>query len=222
MTLKPGTSDESTVARGAHATNHVLGALLREFDVAPIESRLPREFFYRHGLAFPQQYGIACRDVAECVRLAESLGAGPFLRARMNPPNWVERGERKRCTLEFALGYAQDVQIEFLGPGEGTQHYAAALTDTEVALHHVGIYQRGIDHIAERLEAEGYTTAVTGGLSLGAALTIDFRYFDARKAHGLYLEVLDFKSFGFPLSTEPAIRAYSALVRRMRARTTRG
>ncbi|MEM7134935.1 MAG: VOC family protein [Myxococcota bacterium] len=216
MTLKPRNSNEPVVAQGADATNRILGALLRELEVPAIESRLPREFFYRLGLAFPQQYGIACRDVAACVRLAESLGAGPFLQTRMKPPNWIERGERKRCTLEFALGYAEDVQIEFLGPGDGTQHYARALTEAEVTLHHVGIYQRGIDQIAERLEAEGYATAVTGGLSLGPALKIDFRYFDAREAHGLYLEVLDFTAFGFSLSTEPAIRAYSAMAARMR------
>ncbi|MEM8609385.1 MAG: VOC family protein [Myxococcota bacterium] len=197
-------------------TNTVLQNLLRDLEVPHIEERLPREFFYRQGLAFPQQYGIACRDVAACIRRAEALGAGPFLHTRTKPPNWIERGEKRDCTLEFALGYAGDAQIEFLGPGRGTEHYARALADTDIVLHHVGIYQMGMPQIAEALESSGYPTAVTGGLTMGRALKIDFRYFDARHDHGLYLEVLDFQLFGFPLSTEPVIRAQAALRRRLR------
>lgn len=199
-------------------SNVVLQEVLDDLDVPHIEERLPREFFYQLGLSFPQQYGIACRDVASCVKRAEALGAGPFLHTKMKPPNWIERGEKLDCTLEFALGYAGDTQIEFLGPGKGTDHYAAALVEQDVVLHHVGIYQSGMEHIAPTLESHGYPTVVTGGLSYDRALKIDFRYFDARERHGVYLEVLDFHLFGFPLSTEPAIRAYSALKRRFPSR----
>jgi len=196
-------------------TNHVLSRVLDDLSVPHIEERLPRDFFYRLGLGFPQQYGITCRDVASCVRRAEALGAGPFLHATLAAPNWIEEGERRDCRLEFALGYAGDAQIEFLGPGEGTEHYARALRDTDIAFHHVGIYQTGMEQISATLESSGYRTVVRGGISLGPALTIDFRYFDARQDHGIYLEVLDFQTFGFQLSTEPAIRAYSALKRRL-------
>ncbi|MGB5811614.1 MAG: VOC family protein [Polyangiales bacterium] len=204
------------MTRRVRSSDGVLTRVLRELGVPHIEDRLPREFFYRLELAFPQQYGIACRDVATCVRRAESLGAGPFLHTKIKPPNWIERGERLDCTLEFALGYAGDAQIEFLGPGHGTDHYARALVDNDITLHHVGIYQRGMNRIAETLETSGYPTAVTGGLSLGPALNIDFRYFDARHAHDLYLEILDFRLLGLSLSTEPAIRLQAALKRTLR------
>ncbi len=195
----------------ARTTDHVLDRVLDDFSVPRIEERLPHEFFGELGLKFPQQVAIACRDVGACVRRAEALGAGPFLHTTLAPPNWIEEGERRRCKLEFALGYVGAMQIELLGPGEGTDHYARALVNTDIAFHHVGVYQTGMKQISESLEKAGYRNVVRGGLSLRPALEIDFRYFDARHEHGIYLEVLDFQSFGFELPIGPVIRAYSAL-----------
>ena len=75
-------------------TNHVLDSVLKDLSVPHIEERLSRDFFYQLGLRFPQQYGIACRDVAACVRRAEALGAGP---ARVSAPrvssgSWLTGG----------------------------------------------------------------------------------------------------------------------------------
>ncbi|MGB8332543.1 MAG: VOC family protein [Polyangiales bacterium] len=192
-------------------TNTVLDAVLRDMSLPHIEERVPRDFFYQLGLRFPQQYGIACRDVAACVRRAEALGAGPFLHTTVAAPNWIENGERRRhCKLEVALGYAGDMQIEFLGPGEGTEHYARALRDTDIAFHHVGIYQRGMEQLAPSIIGAGYPVVVRGGISIGKALSIDFRYFDSRGHCGVYLEVLDLRCLGMQLSLESLIRAYSA------------
>jgi hypothetical protein len=193
-------------------TNHVLDALLKELSLPHIEERLSRDFFYQLGLRFPQQYGIACRDVAACVRRAEALGAGPFLHATVSAPNWIENGELiANCKLEFALGYAGDTQIEFLGPGQGTEHYARAIRDTDIAFHHVGIYQRGMEQLAASITGAGYPQVVQGGIALGNALSIDFRYFDSRADNGIYLEILDFSCLGMQLNMEPLIRAYSKL-----------
>lgn len=191
-------------------SNRVLDAVLKDFSLPHVEERLPRDFFYQLGLKFPQQYAIACRDVADCVRRAETLGAGPFLHGTIPAPNWIERGERiKGCKLEVALGYAGDRQVEFLGPGQGTEHYARALRDTDIAFHHVGIYQRGMKELATRITNAGYPEVVRGGLSFGKALSFDFRYFDSRADHGIYLEVQDFSILGRELNLEPLIRAYS-------------
>lgn len=195
-------------------SNELLDRVLGDLGVPRIEERLTRDFFFRLGLRFPQQYGIACRDVAGCVRRAEAQGAGPFIHARHVPaPNWIERGVRRRgCRLEVALGYAGDVQIELLGPGKGTEHYARALRDTDIALHHVGIYQRGMTKLASSIEGAGYPEVVRGGVKLGKVLCIDFRYFDARPDHGLYLEVLDFSFFGLELDPGPFLRSYGKWV----------
>ncbi|MBW1832555.1 MAG: VOC family protein [Deltaproteobacteria bacterium] len=185
---------------------------MKELSLPHIEERLSRDFFYQLGLRFPQQYGIACRDVAACVRRAEALGAGPFLHATVSAPNWIENGELiANCKLEFALGYAGDTQIEFLGPGQGTEHYARAIRDTDIAFHHVGIYQRGMEQLAASITGAGYPQVVQGGIALGNALSIDFRYFDSRADNGIYLEILDFSCLGMQLNMEPLIRAYSKL-----------
>jgi hypothetical protein len=193
-------------------SNRVLDALLKEFALPHVEERIPREVFYQLGLKFPQQYAIAARNVPSCVRRAEALGAGPFLQATIPAPNWVERGKRiEGCKIELALGYAGDRQIEFLGPGRGTEHYARALRDTDIAFHHVGIYQKGMERIAPRLEAVGYREAVRGGIQIGKALSFDFRYFDARHDYGLYLEIQDFRYFNKELSIAPFLHAYGKL-----------
>jgi hypothetical protein len=200
-------------------SNRVLDAVLKEFNLPHVEEQVPRDVFYKLGLKFPQQYAIAARDVAGCVRRAEALGAGPFLHATISAPNWVERGELiKHCKLEVALGYAGDRQVEFLGPGRGTEHYSRALVDTDVAFHHVGIYQWGMDELAAKITSAGYPEVVRGGITIGKALSFDFRYFDSRADLGIYLEVQDFSYFGRELSIERPLRAYSASARAIRRR----
>ena len=193
-------------------SNRVLDELLKEFSLPHVEEQIPRDVFYQLGLKFPQQYAIACRDVAGCVKRAEALGAGPFLHVTIPAPNWVERGELiKDCKLEVALGYAGDRQVEFLGPGHGTQHYARELVDSDIVFHHVGIYQRGMNELARSIENAGYLEVVQGGVSFGKALSFDFRYFDSRADYGIYLEVQDFSYFGRELSITPLLHAYAKL-----------
>jgi hypothetical protein len=193
-------------------SNRLLDAVLKEFNLPHVEEQVPRDVFYKLGLKFPQQYAIAARDVASCVRRAEALGAGPFLHATIPAPNWFERGELiKDCKLEVALGYAGDRQVEFLGPGHGTRHYSDALVDTDVAFHHVGIYQRGMDQLAANITSAGYPEVVRGGVTLGKALSFDFRYFDSRADLGIYLEVQDFRLLDRELSIEPVLRGYAKL-----------
>ena len=193
-------------------SNRMLDAVLKEFSLPHVEERVPRDVFYKLGLKFPQQYGIACRDVADCVRRAEAHGAGPFLHATIPAPNWIEHGELiKECKLEVALGYAGDRQVEFLGPGHGTRHYTDALVDTNVAFHHVGIYQRGMEELAANITGAGYPEAVRGGVTLGHALAFTFRYFDSRADYGIYLEVQDFSILNREVSIEPVLRGYAKL-----------
>jgi len=197
-------------------SNRVLDAMLRELSLPHVEERIPREVFYQLRLRFPQQYAIAARDVASCVRRAESVGAGPFLHVTIPAPNWVERGQPvEDCKLELALGYAGNRQVEILGPGRGTEHYSRALKDTDIAFHHVGVYQNGMEEIAPRLEAAGYPEVVRGGVKIGSALCFDFRYFDSRHDYGLYLEIQDFRYFNRELSIAPFIHLYARLRNRL-------
>jgi hypothetical protein len=91
--------------------------VLTAYGLPAFEGILDGDFRKRFGLNNAGQYVIACRDIrAEC-RKAEALGAGPFWINKIPAPNWIEGGERRRCKLEYALGYFGDEQLEFLGPG---------------------------------------------------------------------------------------------------------
>ncbi len=189
-------------------THPALAALaLRSFDDV-----LPAAFRRDFGLDPATQYGVACRDVPRAIADAESLGAGPFVRAHVSPPNWTEGGVRCRARLDFALGYCDDAQLEFLGPGRGTRFYADALGTTDTILHHVGVYQHGLAALTERLERAGHVTVVSGGVRLGPLARFQFRYFDTRATLGVYLEILDFAWLGdHPIPMRPFIERAARL-----------
>lgn len=195
------------------ASADLLSRVLDRFEVPNLASQLPSRFRETYGLVVPQQYGIACRDVQRCCAIAESLGAGPFLMARIPAAGWHERGQPRRCTLELGLGYAGDTQVEFLGPGRGTDFYSSVLDGAETRLHHAGIYQPGVARIGAQLIADRYPEAARGGVSLGRGLSFDYRYYDTRAELGIYLEILDFTWLGRPLSIEPAVRTAAAALR---------
>jgi hypothetical protein len=162
------------------------------------------------------QYGIACVDVqTECAR-AESLGAGPFLAANLSASNRTEFGRRlgKGARLDFALGYTGECELEFLGPGEGSGFYSDALDGRSSVLHHVGIYQSGIEKIEQRLNAGGYKTVVSGGTSLGWLFGAKYLYFDTRSDLGCYLEILDFYVLGsIPIPIRTLVETFAKLSR---------
>jgi hypothetical protein len=189
------------------------GALQEAYELPNFDSILSEDFRARYGLAQARQYGIACQNVkAECAT-SEALGAGPFLPANIPAPNWVENGQPiNPCKLEFALGYAEDHQVEFLGPCNGTSFYSDALQGRENTLHHIGIYQNGSDEIEERLNKDGIKTAVTGGVVIGKLLGFEFKYFDTRDELGCYLELLDFRMLnGIQISVETPVKELARL-----------
>ncbi len=191
---------------------HDVDDLHSTYNLPPFDSILSDEFRDRFGLLQAHQYGIACQNVkAECAA-SEALGAGPFLPAKLPAPNWVQDGMKLRPKLEIALGYAGEDQIEFLGPGRGTNFYSDAIQGKEYALHHIGIYQNGSDEIERRLNSEGIRTSVTGGVRIGNLLGFEFKYFDARDEIGCYLELLDFRMLnGTPISVETPVKKLARL-----------
>lgn len=188
---------------------------LASLALPPLADALPERFRRELGLAPAAQYGVAVRDAREAMAEAEAQGGGPFVRARLAPPAWREHGERRRVTLEFALGYCDDAQLEFLAPGAGTRFYSDALGERAAVLHHVGIYQPGLDAAARRLGAAGFPLVVSGGVALGALARFRFAYFDTRAALGLYVEVLDFAWLGErPVPMRPLVERAARLRRR--------
>lgn len=185
-------------------------SLLSFYNLPPFGEVLTDSFRHRFGLESASQYGIACTNVkSECER-AKTLGAGNFITANIPAPNWIENGSKRKCKLEFALGYAGEQQIEFLGPGKGTGFYREELKGQDHTLHHVGIYQNNSDDLERRLNSNGFPTVIDGGIKLSKVMGFRFKYFDTRDEIGCYLEILDFYLLGRPLSIEKLIQSYSA------------
>jgi len=188
---------------------------LTTFSLPRFDDILDEPFRERFGLNRARQYGVACRDVRAEFQAAEKLGAGPFFAASIPAPNWIEHGERRRCRLEFALGYIDEAQLEFLGPGHGTGFYSDALQGRERVLHHVGVFQNNASELEKRLNRAGFDTVVDGGVSLGNSVGFRFKYFDTRRAIGCYLELLDFYFFDRPISLEKPVKLLAGLRKRM-------
>ena len=199
------------------AKQNVLDAL---GGVADLGSLIPPAFRKRFQLSEPTQYGIVCLDVAAGIRRLEALGAGPFLHARVRPPGWTERGERKSVLTDMALGYVDHQQIELLGPGENTNLYTEKIpADGSFALHHVGIAQLGMDRVKPALADAGFPPVVELGMRIGPLYSVAVTYFDARDELGFYLEILEFTMFGrhAPL-TEGLVSRIARAQRVLRAR----
>ncbi len=187
--------------------------VLSTYNLPSFDSILSDDFRDRFGLLQAHQYGVACQNVQTECAAVQAFGSGPFLPANINAPNWVQDGERRKgCKIDFALGYAGEHQVEFLGPGQGTTFYSDALQGQEHVLHHVGIYQNGSREIEQQFHREGIRTAVTGGVCIGNLLGFEFKYFDTRNEIGCYLELLDFRMLnGIQISVDTPVKQLARL-----------
>jgi hypothetical protein len=180
--------------------------------VDALDLLVAKDFLHDFGLAAPAQYGMVAADVTGAADALETAGAGPFLRASLPAPNWVEAGETRKVRTELAIGYSDTEQIEVLGAGTGTDFYSDRIaSDVALTLHHVGMFQLDVADSAERLNLAGYQTAVEGGIGLGIYST-RFAYFDTRAELGFYLEIVAFEFLGRHVPPGPTAIANLARV----------
>ena len=190
--------------------------------VPDLTSLIPAPFRARFQLAEPMQYGMVCRDFPEKIARLEALGAGPFVHGHVGLPGWREHGVPRKVRNEVALGYCAGQQIEMLGPGTNTDHYAEKIpADGDFALHHVGIAQLGLEDSRRAFAAAGIEAVVELGLNIGPLYSVEVAYYDTRDELGFYVELLEFRAFGrhVPLG-EGLISRLGALQRRLRRRHT--
>jgi len=191
--------------------------------VPDLADLIPAEFRARFHLAEPTQYGIVCRDLPDKIAQLEALGAGPFAYGKAPLLGWKERGIARKVRAEVALGYCAGQQIELLGPGENTDHYAEKIpADGGFALHHVGIAQLGLEASRRAFAEAGIEMAVELGMKMGPLFSMQVLYYDTRDELGFYVEQLEFRSFGrhVPL-TEGLISRLGGLQQRLRPQPAR-
>lgn len=190
-------------------------AIIRALGGRALGELLDPVFLRTFGLAQPAQYGMVCGDVGASMETLESLGATPFVHARMEAPGWTEQGERRRVRVDMAMGYSQGEQIELLGQGENTEFYRREIpADGALTLHHVCCMQNDLDRLKRELPAAGYPLYLEGGVGLGV-LSTHFAYFDTRDELGLWLEIAQYRLLGrHRPPTEALITGLARLQRR--------
>ena len=186
--------------------------------VGDLVDLIPASFRERFQLAEPMQYGMVCRDFPDKIARLEALGAGPFVHGKVGLPGWREHGVARKVRNEVALGYCAGQQIELLGPGTNTDHYAEKIpADGGFALHHVGIAQLGLAASRRAFGDAGIEAVVEMGMKMGPLYSVEVVYYDTRDELGFYLELLEFRSFGrhVPLG-EGLISTIGGFQRRLR------
>ncbi len=154
----------------------------------------------RFGLPQIQQLGLVVPSVEQSAQELEARGIGPFFIAKGAPVFWKERGVFRSFEGKIGLAYYQDVQLELLEPGQGSDFYRNALDPQgRIVVHHIGFLVQDVETASQKLEMSGYAVWVRGRLS-ALPLTIDFAYMDTRETAGLILEFITWRFLRFPFS----------------------
>lgn len=102
----------------------------------------------------------------------------------------THRGVRADATLDLAIGYAGDTQIELVHPARGASIHREFLDAGRSGLHHLGFLVDDFAGTTARLREQGLACVAEGLLDTG--MRVEFAYFDATAQAGSFLEILAF------------------------------
>jgi len=100
------------------------------------------------------------------------------------------RGAAADATLDLAIGYAGETQIELVYPARGASIHREFLEAGRTGLHHLGFLVPDFAATTAELRAQGLTCVADGVLAGG--MRVEFAYFDATAEAGSFLEILSF------------------------------
>lgn len=167
-------------------------------DAADFRDKLAElygDFRSKHGLPEIHQLGLVVRDVESAAKELESLAIGPFFIAS-GPANWLEDGKERTFHGKVGLAYYHGVELELLGPGQGTDFYLNSLDkDGRIVVQHVGFEVDDVDKWTGQFEARGFSRLVRGKVEMGP-LGVDFAYLDTSGEAGVFTEFLSQWRFG--------------------------
>lgn len=169
-----------------------------------VENLVSFEFRRRYGLGKIHQLGLVVQDVEKAVPTLEKLGMGPFAIVENDCKFWFESSGRKSVRIKSAIGYYRSVEIEPLGPVDGSNIYKQSLdSQGRLVLHHVAFSVSNVDEWTSRFITEGFPLVMRGRVSIGP-LNIDFSYMDTSEELGLLLEFCSYSIFGRTFKPPPA------------------
>lgn len=100
------------------------------------------------------------------------------------------RGATADATLDLAIGYAGDMQIELVFPAQGQSIHREFLDQGRSGLHHLGFLVDDFAAATDHLGALGLPCLADGVLDGG--MRVEFAYFDATAHAGSFVEILRF------------------------------
>ena len=168
-----------------------------------VDNLIPLKFRQKHGLGKIHQLGLAVDDVKDAIPKLEDRGVGPLLFSDNVPVFWYECGESKKVRLMSGTGYHHGIEIEPLGPAEGSDIYKESVDpDGRPILHHVAFSVSRVDDWASYFIDEGFPIVLRGRIAIGP-LYVDFAYMDTAKELGLLVEFCSYSIFGWVFKPPP-------------------
>jgi len=169
-----------------------------------IENLVPLSFRKKYGLGKIHQLGLAVQDVEKAIPELEALGIGPFAVVENDCKFWFESGGKKNVRMKSATAYYRGVEIEPLGPVQGSHIYNKSLDPQgRFVLHHVAFSVKDVDKWTAKFIEDGFPLTLRGRVSIGP-LNIDFSYLDTSKELGLLLEFCSYSIFGLTFKPLPS------------------
>ena len=147
------------------------------------------------------QIGMVVRSCEDSARKWSRLGIRPWYRGNTPEEGVVlYRGNETRLSVDIALGYMGDVQVELIEvKGKEPNIYTEHLERHGEGIHHLGFFVYGINKKAAVLEAAGIRPLQSGVIpSKGGAVTT-YAYYDTAGYCGTILELIETKLVGIPL-----------------------
>ncbi len=167
-----------------------LDSLIGSPEASANMNNLARSFREEFQLPETHQLGCVVPSISPTAKQLEERGLPEFMISTGRLAVWRERGDSREFQATLGISYADDIQVELLEPGIGSDFYSQLLDDSDrVRLHHLGFFVLEMESYRAKLEAAGYPVYIEGKTDVGS-LTVDFLYFDTLNKLGFFMELI--------------------------------
>lgn len=150
------------------------------------------------GLPGPGQIAFVGDDLAEAASIhGRSFGIRRWYRPSIFKQKLVYRGCELRQTIQLAVGYSGQTQIELIQRNpDQTSLFEDSSDEPSVTPHHLGFFVRDLETHRQRLEEDGLIPLQWGALWFARHHRTRVCYFDGRARFGSVIELIEHRVHG--------------------------
>jgi Glyoxalase/Bleomycin resistance protein/Dioxygenase superfamily len=175
--------------------------LIKTGDFNMAANKLIYPFREEFNLPDVDQLGVVVPDVEAAAKDLESKGCGSFFIAQGKASFWQERGEDKTMQSKLGIAYLDNIEIELLEPGTGSDFYRQSLDPGgKPVVQHIGFQVPDLEEKAAEMAKKSDGLYVRGQIKFGPSRT-EFAYMDTIEKTGFILEYITHHFLG--KSTRP-------------------